>query len=87
MRVIKVIVDELPEGCKYCEFGKSGYGICQITKREIWYTSDNGMFDYLFSKRPDWCPLVAENEAYGGFIIDDPEVKEIVTEQIRKRKP
>ena len=55
MKVIKVIVDELPESCKECiypNWNSLGDRYCQVALRLI----------YDDKKRPDWCPLRLESE-------------------------
>ena len=62
MEIVKVIVKgELPEGCNEC-FLATSYGNCVVAKRACWYTSDDGKEDFLYSYRPDWCPLVKEGD-------------------------
>jgi hypothetical protein len=49
MKVIKVVVDELPEGCLHCLFLDMVYGNeCPLNDKKI----DN------IHTRPDWCPLM-----------------------------
>ena len=51
MKVIKVLVDEMPESCKECiypNWNSLGDRYCQAALRII----------YDDKKRPDWCPLV-----------------------------
>jgi hypothetical protein len=55
MKVIKVIVDKLPEGCTNCDFddymADNALGECMILGRE--FEPGNSFLC------PDWCPLVA----------------------------
>ena len=56
MKVIKVIVDKVPESCKECiypNWNSLGDRYCQAALRII----------YDDKKRPDWCPLVVNNGA------------------------
>ena len=62
MEIIKVVVDKLPSGCDNCILCTNEYAMCQATKLDVWYTSDDGKEDLLFPYRPDWCPLVLEDE-------------------------
>lgn len=56
MKIIKVIVDELPEGCRLCQFRLYDtiyrMHICNLTGQEI--------DDLIVEKqtRPEWCPLM-----------------------------
>ena len=65
MKVVKVIVDELPEDCLECDFGctesydENGdnynfvyYELCIAVNRK----------NYNRGNRPDWCPLELESE-------------------------
>jgi hypothetical protein len=55
MKVIKVIVDELPENCTVCQFSnwrqKGRLLECDCMNKLIDH-------DIGWSTRPDWCPLV-----------------------------
>ena len=65
MKILKVIVDEVPEGCagkatqpnhhpEPCEFMMVGDGLwCFITNKSV--EVDNDPFN---GERPDWCPLI-----------------------------
>ena len=62
MKVIKVIVDELPEGCYLCDlmsYVSEGDNLDDIF--QICHVTGKTLTD--ISKRPDWCPLVTENDA------------------------
>jgi hypothetical protein len=75
MKIIKVIVDELPVNCSGCQFWEHGRHtgfevICGLLHREI--DVDN------LPTRPEWCPLVSTDDLpvdLGGFgwILDDPD--------------
>ena len=56
MKVLKVIVDEVPESCFLCRGAvrKDKDYNCGVVLREL---SRND-----FKKRPDWCPLVVEKK-------------------------
>jgi len=74
MKIIKVIVDEIPESCWDCM--RFDFDFKGIFKKECPYcliTGGDITIDYK-STRPDWCPL----ETQGGFIIDDEEVKQMI---------
>jgi len=59
MKILKVIVDELPESCGYCVHGYhngvngrcSVFGIVTLSPKRI----DADIYE---TSRPDWCPLV-----------------------------
>lgn len=57
MKVIKVIVDKLPEGCTNCDFDDymvdNALGECMILGKE--FEPGNSFLC------PDWCPLVEED--------------------------
>jgi hypothetical protein len=63
MKVIKVIVDELPESCRDCDFWNTDYEhyVCEITHKEI----------MLDPPLPKECPLMElkDNEKIGKFIF------------------
>ena len=55
MKVIKVLVDEMPENCKECiypNWNSLGDRYCQAALRII----------YDDKKRPDWCPLIKDDD-------------------------
>ena len=68
MKALKVIVDELPEGCFRCNLQTYvGNGMfdalvkrhyCMVGRQSI--RAEKGM-----TARPDWCPLVQESEDEG----------------------
>ena len=51
MNIIKVIVDEVPEGCMYCILSHQGdhFWGCRIYNKPL---------SHDWTTRPDWCPLV-----------------------------
>ena len=69
MKIIKVIVDELPEDCGRCNFAR------QLLHEEdrfadFWYVcSAMGVLitddEYIY-QRPNWCPLVADIDVFEG---------------------
>jgi hypothetical protein len=52
MKVIKVVVDELPKDCPDCDW--SNIGDCFLVGRQ----HDCNCYD----RRPDWCPLITQQE-------------------------
>ena len=60
MNVIKVIVDEVPNGCDRCTLVDS-YGNCALIGRSA-ISHSTPRDDYLYNKRPDWCPLITLND-------------------------
>jgi len=52
MKVLKVIVDEVPETCMKCNHCYDN--TCEITFKQL--------TDIRFASRPDWCPLVEEGQ-------------------------
>lgn len=52
MKVLKVIVDELPKNCFSCDFSYDR--VCSVLFKRLEETR--------FETRPDWCPLVTEDE-------------------------
>ena len=61
MRIIKVVVDELPMNCNQClYFDADSYSSCLLTRqkgRGNWITYSRVVTD----TRPDWCPLLSIN--------------------------
>jgi len=85
MKIIKVIVDELPEMCHDCRFvdAKNFMGTGRI-----WYECtilDRKVIDDVYS-RPDWCPLVEEIKSDGrwSMTIETHGVSEFI--DVRKEK-
>ena len=72
MKITKVIVDELPPYCSECYF-ETYEGECGATlefanmPRQI-DTEDGG-----FKSRPDWCPLITDEE-YIEWMIEAQEI-------------
>ena len=53
MKVIKVIVDELPKGCNWCPFVVvANHLMCIAIVKTLGYVDDP------MTDRPGWCPLV-----------------------------
>ena len=50
MKVLKVIVDEVPKSCQPCEFSVDVLNMCSLMTREL---EEWG----FYKERPDWCPL------------------------------
>jgi hypothetical protein len=70
MRLIKAIVDQLPDGCYDCDFihrasNRSGVGDKDEAGHFRYLCIANGnkrtMFNYGEYDRPDWCPLLSIN--------------------------
>jgi hypothetical protein len=64
MRIIKVIVDEVPNSCLNCP--RFDFDFKGLFKRERPYcliTGGDILIDYKKS-RPDWCPLINEARNY-----------------------
>ena len=63
MKIIKVIVDELPESCFHCRGAYddpvNGY-MCNVMIKVLYPKDD-------FDKRPDWCPLVTQEQVLRDF--------------------
>jgi len=49
MKIIKVVVDEMPCDCYYCDRYDNDFEICSLTGRE----------DVNDFARPSWCPLMS----------------------------
>ena len=68
MKIIKVIVDEMPENCYCCPYSiyddESSEYVCLAM---IVSTVDNLISDMY--ARPDWCPLVVERDYNMDLII------------------
>ena len=72
MKILKVIVDEVPDGCLYCDLSSvwdSTKSKCRLNGKKLFYENK--------SERPDWCPLVAEASlekevvVKGGMILEN----------------
>lgn len=53
MRIIKVVVDEVPECCHSCRFSS-------LTDCVLFRKSFEHSLTYDFTYRPDWCPLMKQ---------------------------
>ena len=65
MRIIKVIVDEMPGCCGDCDWSRC----FTPSKGTDWEGTDEYICDFrgeevVFDTRPDWCPLVVEPEPH-----------------------
>jgi len=62
MKVLKVIVDEVPETCMKCNHCYDN--TCEITFKQL--------TDIRFASRPDWCPLIAIDDVpiARGYTLD-----------------
>ena len=66
MKVLKVIVDELPEGCENCIYGRivaseQLYAMHKFLDVRWCNAAQKMIFDdSLVDGKPDWCPLVVE---------------------------
>ena len=62
MKVIKIVVDELPELCTKCWF--SGHADYEFEDR--WWCEGiikkNNDIENPYKSRPDWCPLKVDDE-------------------------
>jgi hypothetical protein len=58
MEVLRVIVDELPEDCKECKF------LCQRVKGRSCFWECDAVDKWVddIDTRPDWCPLITDND-------------------------
>ena len=65
MKVIKVIVDEMPKDCKHCDYKLHVSQRCGLANRTI----DIGWI--LDKTRPDWCPLMREGEVFNWIMHRD----------------
>ena len=85
MKIIKVIVDELPKTCGECpyalvdDWADDEDGLvyfCSAMPVLPDNVKDNSLGDIVLADhcRPDWCPL----EDQGGFIIDDPVLAKLI---------
>jgi hypothetical protein len=68
MKVIKVIVDELPVNCSSCRWWEHGaytgfQVLCGLAVREI--------DTEKLSTRPDWCPLINKTDVLEWALIED----------------
>ena len=58
MKVIKVVVDELPSGCLFCDFST----VWDSTKSKCRLANKRTVFQENKTERPDWCPLMTQKE-------------------------
>ena len=56
MNILKVIVDEVPEGCGYCKFEKPKADEINAWSECLVY---NKVMTYHCYPPPDWCPLMS----------------------------
>lgn len=56
MKILKVIVDEVPEGCRFCDFVGWEYPTIDTNILQCQLQSDKTVD--VDDARPDWCPLV-----------------------------
>ena len=71
MKVIKVIVDKVPESCKECiypNWNSLGDRYCQAALRII----------YDVHTRPDWCPLILSTDIEVWEVTRPPESEECI---------
>lgn len=71
MKIIKVIVDELPNTCWDC--ARLDFDFKGVFKKECPYcliTGGDIMIDYK-STRPDWCPLILRQDVID-FLMQSP---------------
>ena len=62
MRVLKVIVDEVPKSCLKCNHCYDN--TCEITFKRL--------TNIRFDSRPEWCPLVCRDDVFDFVVqIDD----------------
>ena len=57
MKILRVIVNEMPEGCDKCRL-VSSYANCVLTGYGVGYSTKTE--DLLYATRPDWCPLESD---------------------------
>ena len=60
MKIIKVVVDELPTGCDKCTLTNHEWAVCGVTKKPVWEGNEHQ--DWLLEHRPAWCPLVKDEQ-------------------------
>ena len=83
MKIIKVIIDELPESCEECEY----------FKRQYVFSGNDLLFCMLIAKqyshnvseeRSPWCPLITYDEAFDWMVYEQPISKHAKDKLIRK---
>ena len=57
MKIIKVIVDELPRACINC--GWADHNSCTLRQCREFIMED------LYKSRPNWCPLILRHQVIG----------------------
>ena len=57
MKVLKVIVDEMPSCCAMCDYFNDELGACNLMIEEI----DIKIYQ---QSKPDWCPLVTREDIW-----------------------
>jgi hypothetical protein len=62
MKIIKVIVDELPESCNICPFSMPGYDNYFCLVRSALDENNYITMENMVHTRPDWCPLLEEKD-------------------------
>lgn len=72
MKIIKVVVDELPDNCNGCKYYDRWLEYCHIVNKGY---SDSHI-------RPDWCPLerdkeIVNQEYYRKFYADQQALTEL----------
>ena len=60
MKIIKVIVDEVPESCFECVF--EAIEMCSLMYEEL----DSTRYDH----RPNWCPLIKKEQSVKAVLCD-----------------
>jgi hypothetical protein len=85
MKIIKVVVDELPESCDDCPFpfGGSERPGWQCSIMEM--TNDKGHWDIDDHTRPDWCPLVSSFEESKRQALETTDWVKAYIEKLRKQ--
>jgi len=76
MKIVGVVVDELPENCGVCPFC-NGLGHFSYPDRPEWYEIDCSIGE-IFSPsvktilvRPDWCPLILRADKLSDILISE----------------
>lgn len=85
MNVIKVIVDEVPNGCDRCTLVDS-YGNCALIGRSV-ISHSTPRDDYLYNKRPDWCPLILEEDVENWLMTRPQKPKHVLCADYPPMKP
>lgn len=80
MKILKVIVDELPYGCEVCRW-MTYDGYCDVTEEKL---------SEVAGKRSSKCPLVTHNQAFDWMFFEVKATKyieETITDMARGRTP